>query len=65
MPLSQTLPGTGKATIFKCINKMRLDGDNYGNNKNSNKELLLLSEDCFAYNIFWPGKPSIFFTYLN
>ena len=36
-----------------------------GNEINANKELLLRLEDYIIYNIFWPGKPSIIFTYLN
>lgn len=37
----------------------------YSNKINANKELFLRFDNYIIYNIFWPYKPSIIFTYLN
>lgn len=52
MHLPEILPDIGKTSISKHIKKTRLDGNNYRNERNSNKKLLDFLEDCFAYNIF-------------
>lgn len=39
--------------------------DNYGNEKNVNKELFLSIKNYLEYNIVWPGKTKIFYTKTN
>lgn len=60
-----TFSVTGKIVMSKCIEKMHSNWDSYGNKNNTNKELYLLFEDCFKYNIFWPNKSNIVLIYLN
>ena len=56
---TQISPSTGTTSLKNMF------GDACGSGKNANRELFLCLKDYIIYNIFWLGKSTIIFTYLN